>query len=66
MLRLLENERCPYSSTCQYNQYNTCNGADSQRTNAFECEYVVNGSIVENGSIRSNLDQTGNMKVIME
>lgn len=66
MLVLRENEPCPYSTKCPYNQFNTCNGAQSNRLNTFECELVDNGIFTENGMQRSGFDITGKMKVILE
>ncbi len=67
MLVLQENQQCPHSMKCQYNQFESCMGAHPNRSTVFECSYVNdNGNISENGQIRNSLDQTGQMKIIME
>jgi len=67
MTLILEvNQTCPYSISCPYNENNTCMGAVQNRINSFSCDYVQNGVFVENGQQRNILDQTGNMKIIME
>jgi hypothetical protein len=66
MLRLKENEVCPYGSYCPYNKTNSCLGARPNRQYKFTCNYVINGQIVEGQPIRLNQDKTGQMKVIME
>ncbi len=65
-LLLKENEVCPHSKTCKYNENNSCHGASTTRTNKFVCDFVENGKVTESGQVRSSLDLTGNMKVIME
>ena len=67
MLRLEPNQVCPYKNKCPYNVYNECLGAiENSRTILFECDYITNGVFVENGQVRTNIDQTGKMKIIME
>ncbi len=66
MLVLKEGQMCTHGHNCQYNQYDGCQGANPGRETVFRCEYCVNGTIVEHGQIRNQLDQTGNMKIIME
>lgn len=66
MLILEANEICPYSQTCQYNNSHSCFGATSNRGVKFECEYVIDGKIIENQQPRLILDKTGKMRVIME
>lgn len=58
-------EVCPYGARCPYNEGNECMGAKPDRNMRFNCSYVKNGQIVEGGS-RNRLDQTGQMKIIME
>lgn len=64
---LKEGEACHLAFNCPYHIGATgpCYGASSQRQNEFQCEYVVNGQIVE-GGVRLPADKTGKMKVIME
>jgi len=66
MLLLEANKVCAYSTKCPYNTFNECAGADQDRLVAFQCDYVTNGVFVENGQQRNRLDQTGQMKIIME
>lgn len=66
MLILQERQICPYSSKCPYNVNDSCQGSNPQRMCEFKCEYVQNGVIKEKKEVRSHLDQTGSMKVIME
>jgi hypothetical protein len=64
---LKEKEGCPHAIKCKYNKDGSCLGASTDRENIFTCEFVdAGGNIIESGHIRSNLDQTGKMKVIME
>jgi len=67
MLNLKPHEECPYSSTCPYNvgYANHCKGADSTRSSPFSCDLVNHNTFVE-GKFRSNLDETGQMKVLLE
>lgn len=67
MMLLKENQPCPLAAQCQYHvgPGGPCYGAKANRPNVFECEYVINGRIVEGGS-KVPGDQTGKMKVIME
>jgi len=66
MIILKENEVCPYANNCPYNKLYDCNGGNSNRTNIFTCEYVVDGQIIENQPNRLLKDLTGKMKIIME
>lgn len=66
MLVLEANQICPHRASCPYNTLNECTGADKNRMSAFKCDYVQNGVFVENCQQRSRLDQTGQMKIIME
>jgi hypothetical protein len=66
MLILEANKVCPHGVSCPYNTYNECAGVDQDRLTSFQCDYVSNGLFVENGQERSNLDQTGQMKIILE
>lgn len=68
MSMILESgEACPFSNKCSLNsQSSPCFGARSDRMNKFECEYVVNGSLITDSGYRNPLDQTGKMKLIME
>ena len=57
---------CHLGDGCPYNEpYGRCHGVHSERLNEFQCDYVVNGRIVE-GGFRLPDDKTGKMKVIME
>jgi len=58
-------EKCPHSTSCPYNKNNECWGARNNRNMRFNCSHVKNGCIVEGGT-RNRLDQTGQMKIIME
>ena len=67
MIILQENEVCPFVSACPYNKLDGCIGGHYSRNTRFECSYVNNkGVFIQDGIERSNLDQTGNMKIIME
>ena len=66
MLILQERQICPYSNKCQYNKNDSCQGSSPQRATVFTCEYVTNGNIMEKGEHRNSLDQTGQMKILME
>jgi len=65
MLILQENEACPHSNRCPYNNFNTCKGAEFKRETVFECDYFNNGVFSESGNQRSEFDLTGKMKVIL-
>jgi hypothetical protein len=66
MLILKENEVCPHGSICPYNQgVGGCYGAVPNRNTVFQCEYVINGKIVEGGA-RIPGDITGKMKVLID
>lgn len=61
------NKICPHRTNCPYNEFNNCMGGDQDRMTTFTCEYVTrDGVFLEHGQQRSRLDQTGNMKIIME
>jgi len=65
MTMILEaGEQCRYGQSCP--RSDACYGLKTDRPNIFECEYVINGQLVENPGFRNPLDQTGKMKVIME
>lgn len=64
-LILMENENCPYANRCSYNKNHECYGANKNRTTKFSCDFVDNGTISE-GKSRNPLDQTGQMKIIVE
>ncbi len=66
MMVLAEGQVCPLSSSCEYNVNNSCMGATQGRITEFRCGYVENGRVKENMQQRNKLDQTGNMKVLME
>ena len=69
MLTLKPNQICPYSSTCPYNNgttMNFCKGSDKDRTYTFNCSFVDEKGIFNEGKFRSKLDETGNMKILME
>jgi len=66
MLLLEANQICQHRTSCPYNTFNECQGADQDRLVSFKCDYVTNGVFVENGQERNRLDQTGQMKIIME
>jgi len=66
MLILEANQSCPYRTTCPYNTYNECQGSNQDRLVSFKCDYVTNGVFIESGQPRNRLDQTGQMKIIME
>ncbi len=66
MLLLEANQVCPHGSDCPYNTFNECVGVDQDRLTSFQCDYVSNGVFVENGQQRNRLDQTGQMKIILE
>ena len=66
MLILEANQTCPYRTNCPYNEYNSCQGADQDRSVSFQCDYVTNGVFIESGQQRNRLDQTGQMKIITE
>jgi len=66
MLILKENEVCPYTNNCPYNESHNCNGGNPNRNNVFTCEYVVNGQIITDQPNRLSKDLTGKMKIIME
>ncbi len=66
MLILEANQICPHRTSCPYNEYNSCQGADQDRLTSFQCDYVTNGVFIESGQQRNRLDQTGQMKIIME
>lgn len=66
MLIIEANQRCPHASHCPYNTTESCHGARPQRNSVFECTYITNGVFSEIGKERNSLDQTGNMKIIME
>ena len=67
MMLLEAGEACKLAPNCPYHTGNMgpCYGARGDRSNIFECEHVVNGRIVEGGSIIPG-DKTGKMRVIME
>jgi len=56
---------CPHSSSCPYNKDSECWGAKIDRNVKFNCSHFKNGQIIEGGT-RNRLDQTGQMKIIME
>jgi len=65
MIVLQEKEMCSLSGSCPYNKDSNCQGAKSDRKNVFTCDYVTNGKITEDGSVRNANDKTGRMQVIM-
>ena len=67
MMLLEAGEVCKLAPTCPYHtgSLGPCYGAKSDRPNIFECSHVVNGKIVEGGTVTPG-DQTGKMRVIME
>ena len=65
MTMILEaGEQCRYGKACP--RSDSCQGLNASRPNIFQCEYVINGQLVENPGARNPLDRTGKMKVIME
>ena len=67
MMMLEAKQVCHLGEGCPYNEpYGRCYGVRSERPNAFQCDYVVNGQIIRDGGVRLPQDQTGKMKVIME
>lgn len=65
MMTLKEYEICPFATTCKFSI--DCYGTDVGRKRMFTCEYVQNGKLVyTNESYRNPLDETGQMKVILE
>jgi len=66
-LFLQSNEVCPYKDKCPYNYQNSCMGGNPERNNTFTCELVSNNGVFkENESVRSHLDETGKMELILE
>jgi len=67
MMLLEVGQACHLSSQCPYHvgAAGPCHGASANRPHEFQCDYVINGKIVE-GGIKIPGDQTGKMKVIME
>lgn len=60
---------CPYSGNCPYNNTSLnyfCKGASSDRTTVFNCNFVDENGVFSEGKFRSNHDETGNMKIILE
>jgi len=68
-LYLKKGEICPHREVCPYNKYSTgidiCWGAKAERDCDFNCDFVVNGKIIE-GKSRNPLDKTGRMTVIID
>ena len=62
---LKENQVCKHAGKCPYNEYSSCMGAQPDRTNVFECDYISNGVFVEGKSQRTIFDKTGKMNVIL-
>jgi hypothetical protein len=66
MLILESGHTCPHTN-CPYDEpAGSCNGTKTGRAVAFTCKFATETQILDNGKIRNPLDQTGNMKVIME
>ncbi len=66
-LKLAPNEVCPFKDKCPYNYQDTCMGGDSTRNNSFHCNLVSpSGVFVENASVRSQLDETGKMELLLD
>jgi len=68
-LKLNPNEVCKYGNTCPYNNKtgsNFCVGADSKRLGPFVCDLVSDCGVFTEGGFRSQHDETGKMKVIVE
>jgi hypothetical protein len=61
---LNENEVCPYSSKCVYNNTGGCYGARSDRNNKYTCSVVDTRE--SGGAFKAPADQTGKMQVIMD
>jgi len=69
MMTLKEHEICPFVSSCKYNKdsLGNCYGGNPSRNTVFNCEFVINGQIVNDSNLfRNPYDKTGKMKVIME
>lgn len=66
MLVLKEGEICPYSGSCKYNDFGSCQGSWIDRKTVFTCEYAKGGIIQDGGVIRNSNDVTGKMKVITD
>jgi len=66
MMILEANQVCSLASQCPYHngQAGPCYGAKADRPNKFECEFVVNGRIIEGGA-KIPGDQTGKQQVIL-
>jgi hypothetical protein len=68
-LKLNPNEACKYGSTCPYNNqtgHNFCIGANPNRPGVFICDLVSESGVFTEGKFRSQHDETGKMKVIVE
>ena len=59
------NQKCPHSNNCCHNTMNDCWGAKTDRDHVYTCDFVKDGKIQECG-YRSPLNETGQMKIIME
>jgi len=69
-LMISENQSCPYANTCEYNSgkgiATSCSGADQNRKIPFICDLVTSEGVPIPGKFRSQLDKTGQMKIILE
>lgn len=67
---LKPNEVCKYANTCIYNSgkgsNKFCRGAEVGRDVTFLCDLVTDDGIIKENKFRSELDQTGKMKIILE
>ena len=61
---LKENETCPYSNNCVYNQSAGCYGARSDRSNKYTCSVVDTRET--GGAFKAPGDKTGKMQVIID
>ncbi len=67
MLIIEAGETCPHKDNCKFNDpVGTCFGSKSGRANKFTCEYATLTEVSNDNHVRNPLDQTGQMKIIME
>jgi len=65
-LKLGQNQVCDHSSNCKFNSMGQCQGSRSDRNKEFTCTLVSTDGVFAESGFRNPLDQTGNMKILME
>lgn len=66
MIILQEGKICNFFHKCPYNKNGSCQGSNPHRKTVFSCGYTSEDGTFNLGKERSDLDKTGNMKIIME